>query len=340
MFSISPRVFGWIEERLNPRPCHSGEFMYDEMESQSDRCLPLIYRPFDPGDRAHWRDRGALFDFLFSTEGSGRKLLDFGPGDGWPSLIVAPHAGEVIGIEGSMRRADVCRENAARMGISNARFLHLEPGTAFPFDDSSFDGVMASSSVEQSPDPRATLGEFFRILRPGGRLRIFYEGLARYRNGKEREAFLDEIDPRRCRLILYDRHIEEEYATMYRIDLSISSTEAEKKLDLSNRSASSGEIGIPRLECLSASITETRICNLRHPSGKTLASWLEETGFREMIPSHGGADFAGRLFDEFSGETLPADMETVDTILRPLVRIVVRMKAPLDTDPMITAIRY
>ena len=78
-------VFEWVERTLNPKVCHSCEFMYDEMASQSGYCLPLIYQPFDANERSHWQDRGALFDYLLSTGGDGRRLLDFGPGDGWQS---------------------------------------------------------------------------------------------------------------------------------------------------------------------------------------------------------------------------------------------------------------
>ncbi len=91
-------VVEWIERRLQPESCNSEEFFYDEMESQSGYCLPVIHQEFDITKRSHWADRGALFDFLISTGGDGKRLLDFGPGDGWPSLIVAPFAREAAAI--------------------------------------------------------------------------------------------------------------------------------------------------------------------------------------------------------------------------------------------------
>ena len=136
-------VFDWIEQKLKPKLCNSEEFFYDEMESQSDYCLPIIYQPFDVNKRSHWKDRGSLFDYLFSTEGEAKRLLDFGPGDGWPSLIVAPFVSKVVGVEGSHRRIKVCSENAKRIGISNAKFIYVKPGNSLPFEDNSFDGVMA-----------------------------------------------------------------------------------------------------------------------------------------------------------------------------------------------------
>lgn len=75
-------VFDWIERELMPTKCNSETFFYDEMESQSGYCLPIIYQPFDAGRGSHWRDRGSLFDFLCLTGGEGKRLLDLAPAMG------------------------------------------------------------------------------------------------------------------------------------------------------------------------------------------------------------------------------------------------------------------
>ena len=48
---------------MNPVESNSVEFIYDDMESQSGRCLPLLYESFDMNKAGHWADRGAMFDF-------------------------------------------------------------------------------------------------------------------------------------------------------------------------------------------------------------------------------------------------------------------------------------
>ena len=333
------KLLNWIEQELKPKVCNSEEFFYDEMESQSDYCLPIIYQPFDASKKAHWRDRGSLFDYLLSTNGEGKKLLDFGPGDGWPSLIVAPFVREVIGVEGSHRRINVCSENAKHLGISNARFIYVEPGKSLPFPDNTFDGVMAASSVEQTPDPGFTLNELFRVLRPGGRLRINYEALGMYRNGKEQEVLLDEKNKETCRLIIYDRNIEKEYARMYSIMFEKPCNEIMNYFSRDGNSLSLDMLTIPLLEKLKSAITEARFCSLTHPSGRTFLLWLKDIGFRKVISTHSGAWFAGQLFDQFSEENRPKDMDTIDKLLKPLVKIVVQMKAPIGDDPMITAVK-
>lgn len=129
--------------------------------------MPIIYEPFDIAKKSHWIDRGFLFDFLYSMDGEGKKVLDFGPGDGWASLIVAPYVKEVIGLDSSIKRIEICKENAMKMNITNAKFIDYNVGAKLPFD-----GIMAASSVEQTPDPKKTLEELYRILKPGGNFAI------------------------------------------------------------------------------------------------------------------------------------------------------------------------
>ena len=330
-------VFRWIEQELKPRSCTSEEFIYDDMPSQSGHSLPIIYQPFDARNKSHWQDRGSLFDFLFST--GGKKLLDFGPGDGWPSLIVAPHVDKVVGVEGSVRRVETCAENARRLGISNARFIYVEPGKPLPFGDNSLDGAMAASSVEQTPDPKAALQEIFRVLRPGGRFRISYEALGQYKDSREREAWLWPIKDKMSRMILFDRHIDQEIVRQYGLTFGMSQHELAKVFSKEGRSISFDMITIPLLERARSFIVDATVCQLTHPSGKTMLSWLNDIGFSEMHPTHSGAEFAGALFEQLEQGSRPADMNGVDAMLQPLVRIVVETPAPAGIDPMITAIK-
>ncbi len=337
-------LIDWIEKNLNPKPCNSEEFFYEEMELQSGFCLPVIYQPFDARTAWHWSDRGSLYDFLYATEGEGKRLLDFGPGDGWPSLIVAPFAGEVVGVDGSRKRVEVCTQNAARLGIHNARFVHYEPGCRLPFADESFDGVMAASAIEQTPDPKATLSELFRVLRPGGRLRMAYEGLSMYRDARENEADLEAAGERATWLTLYARDLAQEQARMAKIKFAMPVKEILQAFSSGRERIAWEEIEPGRLEKLRARVMETRICRLRHPAGRTYCRWMKEIGFSHVLPTHSGAWFAGKLFRQMAEETRPGSLEDVDALLRPLVKIVVQMRAPLEidgysADPPITAVK-
>lgn len=328
-------IFNWIEEKLTPIYSTSEEFIYNEMESQSGYSLPIIYKPFDATKKSHWDDRGRMYDFLYSTDGEGKKLLDFGPGDGWPSLIVAPYVKEVIGLDSSEKRAMVCRENAMRMGITNAKFVSYNSDDKLPFDDNIFDGIMAASSIEQTPDPKKTIEELYRVLKPGGRIRIYYEALSSYKDGLENDIWIEGLNEESCKLIIFDRNIEEEYAIQYGLTIAMSSEKLIKKL---NNNASFSELSVSFLEEIEPKITNAQILKTVHPSGRTYARWLSEAGFREVLPTYSGGITAGRLYDLYN-EELPNSLEAVDKAINKAVKIVVDLEAPIEIGPMITAIK-
>lgn len=327
----------WIEENIELRETNSAEFIYDLMESQSNKFLPIIYQPFNAQNRMHFVDRAQILDFSVAA-GSG-KLLDFGPGDGWPSLMVAQYADEVVGVDGSKRRVDVCKRNAERLGVTNAVFHHVSPGEPLPFDDDSFDGVMAASSVELTPSPFATLQELNRVLRPDGCLRIYYEALAIYRDGQEKSIWIAASDENQTHIIIYDRHIDDEFVWQYRLSLSLSKDNVLEVFNKKEKDVSFEDLTEDVLNVFNRNLAVACFCTTSHPTGHTLARWLSETGFSRINPTHNGGAFAGRLFDRIPDEDKPTDLATVDTMLRPLVDVVIGIPAPLDTDPYITAVK-
>jgi SAM-dependent methyltransferase len=330
-------VLEWVARELSPRPSTSAELYYDHWTSQSGESLPLIYQPFDVDDQGHWADRGSLFDYLHTTGGG--RVLDFGPGDGWPSLILAPYVDQVVGVDGSQRRVDVCKTNAHRMGIDNARFLYVEPGHPLPFDDCSFDSVTAASSLEQTPDPRAALCELYRVLRPEGKLRIFYEALARSRRQANQEAWLLDVGEGLTRLILTDRDIEGERVLNYGVTVRASGDEAMELLAPGREELSYEALTVAALERARSRIVEALAVTLTHPSGRTLLAWMKEIGFAEALPTHSGGYYAWKLYRVLDEARRPADMEALDRYLSPIVETVVQCAAPIAIDPMITAVK-
>lgn len=328
-----------IDEEIRPKRCATDEF-YDEMESQSAFQLAEIYQPFDMGNRMHWRDEGYIFDCLYATGAKSSRILDFGPGDGWPSLPLAPHAREVVGVDGSRRRVQVCADNAERMGISNARFIHVPPGGTLPLDKDSFDAAVAASSVEQTPDPRATLTEIHRILRPGGRLRISYEALNQYRGGGEFEVRVQTQPEGRSRLTVTLRDIDAETARTYKLDTDLCPASLQELVGEDGEDAALiRDTACEVVSQLGSHIVDARVSELRHPSGETLATWLEEIGFHQVHLTHDGGDFAGRLFDSVAEDSRPTTHSELSAWLEPLVAVVVDLPAPAEIDPMVTAVK-
>jgi SAM-dependent methyltransferase len=334
-------IFDWIKKEFEPVACSSAEFIYDKMESQSDYCLPLIYKPFDINNRTHWRDRGWAFDFFYSTSAAAARgtLLDFGPGDGWPSLIVAPYVDKVIGLDVSPRRVEVCTANAKRIGIANAEFVHYQPGQKFPFEDNSFDGVMAASSVEETENPKEILSEFFRVLRPGGRFRISYDGLSQYKGGREHDLWIQPLENNRCFFILSNRQIEDESFEMYGLTIDMSEEKIKEYFAENNQPLKFKNISIEKIKEIRSSIIESKLCSIPHPSGKTFCRYLEEIGFENILPSIDGAFAAGMTFDSTPESRRPQNIDGVDRLIRPLVEIAVNTEAPIEYDPAITAVK-
>ncbi|MGI5340987.1 class I SAM-dependent methyltransferase [Streptomyces sp. CA-181903] len=102
------------------------------------------------------------------------SVLDAGCGVGDTARTVARASGvHITGIDGIAPDVAIARRRSARADEpGRTRFL-LANYHALPFIDASFDGVYTMESFVHSPDPRQGLAEFFRVLRPGGRLVMF-----------------------------------------------------------------------------------------------------------------------------------------------------------------------
>jgi len=97
----------------------------------------------------------------------GPRILEasFGTGD----LMAAYGPGlEVHGIDFNQRMIEVTRRNVARMGLQ--RLLARANVEALPYPNNSFDTVVNTMAFTGYPRGDRALGEFRRVLKPGGRL--------------------------------------------------------------------------------------------------------------------------------------------------------------------------
>jgi SAM-dependent methyltransferase len=332
-------LIGWIESHAALRQSNSAESWYDLMESQSGERLPVIFVPFDGTNRGGFATRGTILDYAAHT--CGGRVLDFGPGDGWPSLLIAPMVEEVVGVDGSRKRVEVCTANASRLGLSNVSFVHYPPGQPLPFGDASFDAVVAGASIEQTPDAYATLREIHRVLKPGGRLRMHYESLEYYAGEMECEVTL-EGDESESDITVFDRDLRNEAVSHYVLLFGIPRAEAEEILARHGAEPTCAGLNTQALEELQRHITGGVTWRTRHPSCRTLLRWLPEIGFSEAKATYDGGWFAHRLFDALPASQRPRDMKEIDDLLRPLVEVVVTMNRPViarpgEWDPWVSA---
>ena len=118
---------------------------------------------------AHWWFEGrraviwALLDRAgLTAAGTGLQILDAGCGTG-RNLIEFGSLGDARGIDSSPEAIDFCR----RRGVLGATEGRLE---SLPFDDGSFDLILATDVLEHVEDDQSVMRELRRVAAPGSRL--------------------------------------------------------------------------------------------------------------------------------------------------------------------------
>jgi len=115
----------------------------------------------------YWRRLAELF--IEALKGR-RKVLDIGCGAGMPALYVAPHVGELVGVDAAPRMVAAARANASRMGIANATFVE-QYAEKLPFANEEFDGATLCGALESMDweTVHKVMGEVRRLLSPSAR---------------------------------------------------------------------------------------------------------------------------------------------------------------------------
>lgn len=113
----------------------------------------------------------------------GARILDIGCGPGWfwasvvkdlPGHLDLTLADQSAGmVEEAVKR---CRE----LPFGSVCGLRAD-ATALPFDDGSFDTVIAMHMLYHVPDPAVAVAEMFRVLKPGGTVAVTTNGAGNMR---------------------------------------------------------------------------------------------------------------------------------------------------------------
>jgi SAM-dependent methyltransferase len=97
----------------------------------------------------------------------GSTLLDLAYG-----LLISRQAGTaLIGVDFSAQAVIEAREQAVRMGVSNASF-RIGELTAAGLPDASVDAVLRTDAIHFPDEPASAYAEVRRVLRPGGRVAL------------------------------------------------------------------------------------------------------------------------------------------------------------------------
>ncbi len=99
----------------------------------------------------------------------GSVLLDLACGRGAYGLLITRQAGtSLIGVDFSAQALTEAREQAVRMGVSNASF-RIGGLTATGLPDASVDAVLCTDAIQFPDEPASAYEEIRRVLKPGGR---------------------------------------------------------------------------------------------------------------------------------------------------------------------------
>jgi SAM-dependent methyltransferase len=119
-----------------------------------------------PAERAAWDRILALV-----LDGSDRlDAIDVGCGTGFLSFELAGRGHRVTGIDFAPAMLAEARRKAAQQDLS-VRFEQAD-AEQLPFPSHSFDLAISRHVLWTLPHPQAAIGEWIRVLRPGGRLAV------------------------------------------------------------------------------------------------------------------------------------------------------------------------
>lgn len=100
----------------------------------------------------------------------GQSILDFGCGNFYTSSEILKLTENVI-----ITGIDVIRDqNMPEQLALGLEFIEYD-GSRLPFEDSTFDALLAASALHHTPDPEYFLDEFSRVVKPGGSIVLVEE---------------------------------------------------------------------------------------------------------------------------------------------------------------------
>jgi len=109
-----------------------------------------------------------LFEAMLNAMnvGQGTRLLDAGCGGGGASVLAAERGAQVSGLDAAEPLLNIARE---RVPYGDFRVGDIEE---LPYEDDSFDAIIAANSLQYSADRVATLREFRRVCASCGRVSV------------------------------------------------------------------------------------------------------------------------------------------------------------------------
>jgi demethylmenaquinone methyltransferase/2-methoxy-6-polyprenyl-1,4-benzoquinol methylase len=99
----------------------------------------------------------------------GERILDMAAGTGTSSASLAKSGAHIVAADFSAGMIEVGKKRQA--GNDRIEFVQAD-ATEMPFEDDSFDAATISFGLRNVVEPKKALAEFYRVVKPGGRLVI------------------------------------------------------------------------------------------------------------------------------------------------------------------------
>ena len=153
--------------------CSSGEAPAAETSSWADK----FYSADELGtlpDEASALSLGCGNPTAIAELRPGDAVLDLGSGSGLDCFLAAQQvgpAGRVVGLDMTEDMLALAQRNLAKVGAANVTFQKGEM-ESMPLPDAAFDVIISNCVINLSPDKDAVFRESFRVLKPGGRVRV------------------------------------------------------------------------------------------------------------------------------------------------------------------------
>jgi ubiquinone/menaquinone biosynthesis C-methylase UbiE len=331
----------WIVNTTKPAESNSAEQTYERLEKQGGGKLPVIDLPQELRREEDFIDEARVRDYVAHL-GSAQEVLDIGPGDGWPLLRIAPHFRAVTGVDPSAKRVEVIKANAEKLGLKN---VSVKQGSCLelPFADKTFDGAVAATSIEETPDSYAALREVFRVLKPGGKLRVAFQSYdTRDRGFTEGMMLTETADSLGYHYFIKHRLPPWERNYLVKFAVTPETKEAFAKLaDLVERlggnPTANPEIGMQFLERNQEHIIGSSWYELEHFTSETMKETLEDVGFVNVRVTYSAATLARMCWPRVRDVEL-SDAQA-QAVCAGLGDVAVGMDAPLHSGEPVIATR-
>lgn len=135
--------------------------LYDRLQWWDEDSPLSLLRHMNPGRFAYFGSK--------IPQWANIRVLDAGCGGGYASEYLAGLGAHVEGVDLSEAAIRAAADHATKGGVNGVNYRQGDI-TDLPYPDRTFDAVVCVDVLEHVPEWRKVLGEFLRVLRPGGQL--------------------------------------------------------------------------------------------------------------------------------------------------------------------------